>query len=399
MNQIKVLHLVSNSFTHPENTASSFKVSYNVPFDLSGRKIALVDATLTKAQDNVLQEKITLTKSYKLKKRQVKKLKKFNQASHLVTLPHIESSWNNLFNLIAGEINVNGHPIVSITSEYESTTKNVTFSITNKTSSKITLQYFTNYRNSIKGWNLIKIEPATINKSITTDAEKTISTITITKKAKLRFNIREVDQKPNSSNASYYIQVFKLLFSYYETTTEPLPKEISTFQPGPRYFKSINDFIQYLNKMPGFEPLASLALVYGKVVLSAGAGITEFCDVDLGGLNNHLGFDEGILHVTPEKRVFTANRPPDMTRGTHHFFIYCSLVRSVAINEKNLPLLATVDATKGNYGEQIVHPIQFPLFVDCESGPTQVIEVTVSDDVGNIEGLLMGRTKLTLAIQ
>ena len=88
-----------------------------------------------------------------------------------------------------------------------------------------------------------------------------------------------------------------------------------------------------------------------------------------------------------------------MTRGTHHFYIYYSLVRSVAINEKNLPLLATVDATKGNYGEQIVHPIQFPLFVDCESGPTQVIEVTISDDVGNIKGLLMGRTKLTLAIQ
>ena len=87
-----------------------------------------------------------------------------------------------------------------------------------------------------------------------------------------------------------------------------------------------------------------------------------------------------------------------MTIGTHNFYIYCSLVRSVAIN-KNLPLLATVDATKGNYGEQMVHPIQFPLFVDCESGPTQVIEVTISDDVGNIEGLLMGRTKLTLAIQ
>ena len=47
----------------------------------------------------------------------------------------------------------------------------------------------------------------------------------------------------------------------------------------------------------------------------------------------------------------------------------------------------------------MVHPIQFPLFVDCESGPMQVIEVTISDDVSNIEGLLMGRTKLTLAIQ
>ena len=62
MNPTKVFHLVSNFFTHPENNTSSFKVSYNVPFDLRGRKIALVDATLTKAQDNVLQEKITFTK-------------------------------------------------------------------------------------------------------------------------------------------------------------------------------------------------------------------------------------------------------------------------------------------------------------------------------------------------
>ena len=46
-----------------------------------------------------------------------------------------------------------------------------------------------------------------------------------------------------------------------------------------------------------------------------------------------------------------------------------------------------------------MHPIQFPLFVDWESGPTQVIEVTISDEVGNIEGLLIGRTKFTLALQ
>ena len=399
MNQIKVLHLVSNSFTHGENTASSFKVSYNVPFDLRGRKIALVDATLTKAQDNVLQEKMTFTKSYKIKKRQVKTMKKFNQASHLITLPNIENSWSNLIKLMHGNINANSRPAISIASKYESTTKNVTFTIVNKTSSDITLQYYTNYKNPIKGWNLLATEPTSLEKNNIVDVDKTISTITISSTVKLRFKIKEFEEKPNKSNAPYYIQVFKLLFSFYETIMQPLPKEISAFQPGQRYFANINDFIEYLNNMPGFNALATLALVYGKVVLSAGAGITEFCDIDLGGLNNHLGFDDSIIHVTPEKRVFSANRPPDMTRGTHHFYIYCSLVRSVAINEKNLPLLATVDATKGNYGEQIVHPIQFPLFVDCESGPTQVIEVTISDDVGNIEGLLMGRTKLTLAIQ
>ena len=59
MNTSPVIHLVSNSLAHPENTASNFKVSYNVPFDLRGKRIALVDATFTKSQPNILQESIT----------------------------------------------------------------------------------------------------------------------------------------------------------------------------------------------------------------------------------------------------------------------------------------------------------------------------------------------------
>ena len=54
----QVIHLVSNASEHPENTAAKFKVSYNVPFDLKGKKIALIDATFTKSQDNVKEEGI-----------------------------------------------------------------------------------------------------------------------------------------------------------------------------------------------------------------------------------------------------------------------------------------------------------------------------------------------------
>ena len=59
MNTSPVIHLLSNSLAHPENMASNFKVSYNVPFDLRGKHIALVDATFTKSQPNILQESIT----------------------------------------------------------------------------------------------------------------------------------------------------------------------------------------------------------------------------------------------------------------------------------------------------------------------------------------------------
>ena len=124
------------------------------------------------------------------------------------------------------------------------------------------------------------------------------------------------------------------------------------------------------------------------------------CSIDLGGLEYHFGFDERILrHATNGRQVYIAQRPPDMTRGIRHFFIYCSLVKGVTINEQVLPLLASIDATKDTYGQQIMHPVQHPLFVECVEGPQQLIEVTIADDTGNVRGLLMGRTKLTLAIQ
>ena len=67
MNTSPVIHLVSNSLAHPENMASNFKVSYNVPFDLCGKHVALVDATFTKLQPHILQESITFKFTQKIK--------------------------------------------------------------------------------------------------------------------------------------------------------------------------------------------------------------------------------------------------------------------------------------------------------------------------------------------
>ena len=51
-------------------------------------------------------------------------------------------------------------------------TKNVTFTIVNKTSSDVTLRYYTNYKNPIKGWNLLLTEPDTLEKTNVVDAKK-----------------------------------------------------------------------------------------------------------------------------------------------------------------------------------------------------------------------------------
>ena len=98
-----------------------------------------------------------------------------------------------------------------------------------------------------------------------------------------------------------------------------------------------------------------------------------------------------------DTHTFKSSFPPNMTRGTHHFYIYSSLVNGVTVNEKILPLLATVDATKGKYGQQVIHSIRYPLFVDCIHGPQQVIEITISD-MGSTENIPAGQTKLTMVI-
>ena len=63
--------------------------------------------------------------------------------------------------------------------------------------------------------------------------------------------------------------------------------------------------------------------------------------------------------------------------------------------KKFFHLLATVDATKGKYRQQVIHSIRYPLFVDCVHGPQQVIEITISDDMGSTENILAGQAKLT----
>ena len=68
------------------------------------------------------------------------------------------------------------------------------------------------------------------------------------------------------------------------------------------------------------------------------------------------------------------------------------------VNNHLVPLLGTVDATEGKYGEQVTHHVVHPLYVNAEEGPHQIIEVEVADDAGNRKGLLMSRTKLTLSV-
>ena len=99
MDTSQVVHLVSNSPLHPENTASNFKVSYNVPFDFHGKRVVLVDVAFTKSQPNILQENITF--KFLPKNKKINKAKQINLAPKHTELP---TFMNDVFTSYTGKL-------------------------------------------------------------------------------------------------------------------------------------------------------------------------------------------------------------------------------------------------------------------------------------------------------
>ena len=53
-------------------------------------------------------------------------------------------------------------------------------------------------------------------------------------------------------------------------------------------------------------------------------------EIDFGGLVHQLGFKDRVLQIkNGETYTFKSSFTPNMTRGTHHFYIYSSLVNGV----------------------------------------------------------------------
>ena len=148
MQNPQVIHLVSNSFTHPDNTANSFKVSYNVPFDLTDKKVALIEASLTKSNANVLNEAI-IVKSHRPP---VKKYAGFmtNNVSHIAS--EDVSSWEKFFQLLATPIkDSDGSTIIHMSSTLRASKKLVRFVINNSSNHKVKIKTSSTL-NPHEGW-------------------------------------------------------------------------------------------------------------------------------------------------------------------------------------------------------------------------------------------------------
>ena len=105
--------------------------------------------------------------------------------------------------------------------------------------------------------------------------------------------------------------------------------------PGPANFERVQDFMHTLNADSTFKQYDLLRLLKNKVVIDieSVSNNVKLIEINLNGLQHHLGFTEQVICFVGSHQ---ADRLSDMTRGTHHFYIYCSLLNNVVINNKIL---------------------------------------------------------------
>ena len=381
----QVIHLVSNDLEHPENTAAKFKVSYNVPFDLKGKKIALIDATFTKSQENVKEEAITFEF---LNRQRTDISQKFTFTPALKPWDSSLTNMKDFFKRFNQSFKMNdGVKLGKITYTYFEERKQLRITVYNQSAAEARVAVNRNK------WTLL-------NAPSNASEDRADFKIAPQSQLKIKFDVSDLDLSMMNSEAAYDTlmrrrgRAIRINMTHLKPMFLP-PPQPKSFRPGPNYFTSIEELIDTINKKPGFSELATLSLRHGKVVLKTHV---KNCRIYLGGLEHHFGFDGNVILVDEDDVEAVAGRPPNLYSGTHHFYIYCSLVKNVMVNNHLVPLLGTLDATQGKYGEQVMHPVVHPLYVDAEEGPHQVVEVEVADDVGNRKGLLMSRTKLTLSV-
>jgi hypothetical protein len=393
------LYLISNSLTNPNNTAGNFSVLYNTPLNLTGKKIALANATFTKGQSNVLEEAITV--AFKQPAVQIEKgpATTINLANDVVARG--PRNWANFFDWLNRDF-LNS---ISVRTEFSTTTKKATTVVKNLSDFECEVSVHTDVPH---GWVVTCSAPPALVTNITIPDRSLAGSLVMLKipvgdtravtmdvSDATMFNFLQTEEEFQAIHR----KLFQFKLTYFPSKHIPPVKDV-VVQPGPGHFASIQALLSKINKDVKFAKIGTFHYVTGKVklVLKREA-VKKVLRIDFGGLQHHFGFDSASVKFTTPKSSLIAERAPDMTRGTHNFFIYSSLVKRVLVNEQKVPLVAVLDATAGEYGQQIQHHVRSPIFLDCVDGPQQKVEVSIADDSGSVSGLLQGITMLTFSIK
>jgi hypothetical protein len=412
-----VLYLASNSLTNPRNTSGEFSVLYNNPMNLSGKKVALVSATFTKGQANVLEEKITVDFKPSNEKRKGKMLKTNLATIASNTTPPLRS-WADFFGRFPSNLTTPGkirNKLVSLVTKFDASTNVAEITVSNHSQFECGVSYLrdmvghsgwttshtTAHEQVLEGMSVIlfgSAQPIAGNEmrlKIRPGGSVKV-TLDVSRHAAYSFDLLRTEEFKTRTETLFQFKVWAY------SARAPVIRSTVTVQPGPGHFDSLDLLLSKINEDPHFKSIGIFQYAAGKVSLKIYLTAAKTLrSINFGGLQHHFGFDDEILNFenSPPTRVLVAQRAPDMTRGTHNFFIYNSLVKNVPVNEQMVPLLSVLDATAGKYGQQIQHHVQAPVFVDCVDGPQQKVEITIADDSGNVKGLLQGKTMLTLAIK
>ena len=404
MENSKVIHLVSNSLKHPENTATNFKISYDVPFDLRGKKLALVDASFTKMNWNIVDEEIVFhfpgqegTATFIIPNLYDKIVDSENLSQPVRISKHLYNRQKEI--------------LADISGTYDMSLNEMQITILNKSPTDLTILYAIIRENGENvSWNLKnssgevsflasgRIE-GTHEETVLSGALKPKQKLSMTFKPLLSMlNQDTIDSlRNNPTERALKRKELLNLLRFVIFNDDVAPKDV-VVKPKPGYYETVQQLVQEIQRNTHFQKLAKMEIKKNLVQLTIKEQ-TDPCTIVFKGIKNHLGFEEETLqHTKRQQKVFLASHESDMSRGLHHFYVYCSLAKPVAVNERHLHLMATLDAHKGIRGKQVTHNVRYPLFIDCVEGIQQMVEVTIADDTGNSQNLLVGRTKLTLAI-
>ena len=407
-----VLILSSNSMTHAQNKAERFMVNYNVPFDMTGKKVALVSATMTKSQPNITDED-----AIEIVFPQVKFNPSTSNFKHDLTEFKGEGveSWKGAYGL-AKRFNVDNDRYTS-KCKTEVRNERVCIDITLKNKDPTIPLFFTflELKERHDLWEAgprPTVNPYTVehkvNEFLTDPVYKVQYEIKGGKEMKFPFVLSRRLEGPLTINDVLYEKMKLSMFTFVTwkviTPQKPsLPEKRISFPIGKGYYATVDALVNQIGTIEGFR-------TYGAIIKSEGGKIhvgvhkpldRHFIITFLGNVGKMLGFTRGS-HVLKSRNFRTKYVGdfglPDMTNGSHFFYIYCSLVEGIMVNEKTLPLLCTLNAEVGEYGIQVVHNAVYPMFVKCIGGLQQKIEVFISDEIGTQKDLLMGDTLLTLRI-
>jgi hypothetical protein len=402
---MQTLTLKSNSLTADDNHAGVFKINYNNQLDFTGRKVALINASLTKAQANISNEKLTITQEV-FRPGPGPKVADENEMK--LDLPWEDHA--SYLNRFAKNIMNGGKIMVRMATDFSESSKVLAIFCRNKTDfdAYIVLK---SYPGTNSCWLLSecvasrqnlnidlipKIEIAASN-GIPAHDEYTI-TMKSDESVKLLISMQGMDMTSISGVSAYAALSTKpyLRVDYFPTANISVPT-LQHFQPGPGHFPSIKSLLTKVNKL--LAKFGKFSFINGRVLFAAKTTGSSF-KLNFGGLRMHFGFDElELVYNKGSKSKFLAARPPDLTRGTLHFHVYCSLIQDVYVNEQKRPLIASLDATKSEYGKQHIFNVVTPIYLNCVEGPQAFIEVTIANDSGSIDGLLMGETQLVFAFR